>query len=78
MGAPHPDGAGDAWDGNGDEGGQSEVDGGDGGRSEPELDGGAALRPSLPLLSLLCLLSRPLLSLRSDRPCLRQAGAAEG
>lgn len=77
MEAPRPGGVGDAWDENGGEGGQSEVGAGGGVRSEPEVDGGAALLPSLlPLLSLLFLLSR--LSLRSDQPCLRWAGGAEG
>lgn len=77
MEAPHPGAVGDAWDENGGEGGQSEVDAGGDGRSEPEVDGGAALLPSLlPPLSLLFLLSR--LSLRSDQPCLRRADGAEG
>lgn len=78
MGAPHPGGVGDALDGNGGEGGQSEEDAGDDGQSEPEVDGGAGLLPSLLQLLRLFLLSRPLLSLRSDWPCPRQAGGAEG
>lgn len=79
MEAPHPGGVGDAWDENVCEDGQNEVDAGGGGQSEPEVDGGAVLLPSLPpLQSLLFLLSRQLLSLRSDQPCLWRAGGAEG
>lgn len=79
MEAPHPGGEGDAWDESGCEGGQNEVDAGGDGQSEPEVGGGAVLLPSLlPQPSLLFLLSRLLPSLRSDPPCLRRAGGAEG
>lgn len=77
MEAPHPGGVGDVSHENGDVGGQSEVDGDGGGQSEPEVDDGAFLLLSpLPLLFLPFLFAR--LSLRSDRPCLRQAGEAVG
>lgn len=77
MGAPHPGEVGDAWDGNVGEGLQCEVDVGGGGQSDLEVDGGAALLPSLlPLLLWLFLLS--LLSLQTDRPFLLWAGGAEG
>lgn len=79
MGAPRPGAAGDAWDGNGGEGGQSEVDAGGGGQSGPGMDGGVGLLPDLlPQLLLLCLPSRPRLAHQSARTSLRRAGGAEG
>lgn len=76
MEALHPSEVGDAWDENGGEDGQSEVDEGGGGRSDPGVDDGAALLPCrLPLLLLFLL---ALLSHQTDQPCLLWACGAEG
>lgn len=75
MEAPHPGVAGGAWDENVGEDGQCEADVDGGGLNGPELDGGAALLPSLLPLQLPALLSRPSLLCGF---CLLMAGEAEG